>query len=246
MRIHVLLFGPLAEVYGIREEWLELGPAPSASDVYRHYRLRDARIGQLEKSLHIAVNQNIVAPDHPLAPDDEVALLPPVCGGSGAADSDLIDLIDLVDTPLENFPWRKHLSDAAGNFGAVTSFEGLVRRDIVPDPGQTGPVLALAFDAYRPMALSALRSLAIAARERWPIRAVVILHRLGTVPVDEICVVVAVAAGHREEAFAACKFLIDTLKETVPIWKKEVTVSTSRWVEGVLLPATKEAPPAAK
>jgi molybdopterin synthase catalytic subunit/molybdopterin converting factor small subunit len=232
MRVRVLLFGPLAEIYGIREEWLELTGTPHAADVYRHYHQRDARIGQLEKSLHLAVNQSVVAPDHPLSPDDEVALLPPVCGGSGE-----IDLLDFVDTPLEKYPWRAHLSAAAGNFGAVTSFEGLVRKEDAADP-----VLALAFDAYRPMALAGLRKLAADARQRWPIERLVMIHRLGTVPAGEICVVVAVATGHREEAFGACKFLIDTLKATIPIWKKEITASNSRWVEGVLLPHLIEVP----
>jgi molybdopterin synthase catalytic subunit len=231
MRVRVLLFGPLAEIYGVREECLELGAAPRAEDVYRHYRQRDPRIGQLETALHIAVNQAVVSSDHPLAPDDEVALLPPVCGGSPVD----CDLIDLVETPLESHSWRKQLTDASTNFGATVSFEGLVRRE-----DESDPVIALAFDAYRPMALSALRDLAREARERWPIQSIVMLHRLGTVAAGEICVVVAVTTGHREEAFAACKFLIDTLKATIPIWKKEITVSNARWVEGTLLPAPQE------
>ncbi len=233
MRLRVLLFGPLAEIYGARDEWLELGPAPTAADVYQHYRQRDARIGELEKSLHIAVNQTIVGPNHPLTSEDEVALLPPVCGGTDALDRNP-DLIDLVETPLENHPWRKHLAEAAGSYGAITSFEGLVRQE-----DSTDPVTALAFDAYRPMALTTLRALAADARQRWPIQSIVMLHRLGTVAAGEICVVVAVATGHREEAFAACKYLIDTLKATVPIWKKEITASSSHWVEGVLLPNAK-------
>jgi molybdopterin synthase catalytic subunit len=238
MRLRVLLFGPLAEIYGAREEWLNLGAAPTPADVYQHYRQRDARIGELEKSLHIAVNQNIVSANYALAPDDEVALLPPVCGGSDAPAHEPAnsDLIDLVETPLEAYPWRKHLTAAAGHFGAIVSFEGLVRQDVANSGKIADPVTALAFDAYRPMAIAALRSLAIDARQRWPIQSIVMLHRLGTVPAGEICVVTAVATGHREEAFAACKYLIDTLKATVPIWKKEITASSSHWVEGVLLP----------
>jgi molybdopterin synthase catalytic subunit len=234
MRVHVLLFGPLAELYGVREEWLELDGSPKVADVYRHYRERDARIGQLETSLHLAVNQTVVNADHALAPEDEVALLPPVCGGSAGLD---VDLIDLVDCPLEAYPWRKHLADVSGNFGAVTSFEGLVRREEEADP-----VVALAFDAYRPMAMLALRELAAEGRRRWPLQSIVLLHRIGTVPAGEVCVIVAVSTGHREQAFAACRFLIDTLKATVPIWKKEITASTSRWVEGVLLPVAQTSP----
>jgi len=234
MRVRVLLFGPLSEIYGTREEWLELGPAPRAADVHQHYRQRDARIGELAKTLHIAVNQTIVSADYPLAPDDEVALLPPVCGGSDAPGLNS-DLIDLVETSLEDHPWRKHLAEAAGHFGAVVSFEGLVRKDSIRTGDAADPVTALAFDAYRPMAIAALCALAADARQRWPIQSLVLLHRLGTVPAGEICVVTAVAAGHREEAFAACKHLIDTLKATVPIWKKEIAASSSRWVAGVLI-----------
>jgi MoaE-MoaD fusion protein len=237
MRVHVLLFGPLAEIYGVRDEWVELGPAPRAVDVYAHYRRRDTRIGELAKSLHIAVNQTVVAADHALAADDEVALLPPVCGGSGEADP---DLIDLIETPLETYPWRKHLTSTAESFGALATFEGLVRTDSVRNEDHPDPVNALAFDAYRPMAISALRALAAEARQRWPIQSIVLLHRVGTVPAGGICVVVAAATGHREEAFAACKFLIDTLKATVPIWKKEITASSSHWAEGVPLRIAKK------
>jgi len=234
MRVRVLLFGPLAELYGAREESLDLPVAATAADVHRHYRERDPRIGDLGKSLHIAVNQVIADPSHSLAPGDEVALLPPVCGGTETAES---DLIDLVESPLETYPWRQHFTKIDADFGAVASFEGLVRKDLL---NREDPVVALAFDAYRPMAIASLRELAKAARQRWPLQSVVLLHRLGHVNAGEICVVAAVAAGHREEAFAACKFLIDTLKATVPLWKKEIAASTSRWVEGVLLPAAKQ------
>lgn len=231
MRIRVLLFGPLAEIYGSREEWISLSGSPTTFDVYRHYRERDARIGELGASLHIAVNQAVVSPEHTLAPNDEVALLPPVCGGSGTRSS---DLIDLVEEPLEGYPWRRHIVEAAEGFGAVVSFEGLVRKEDEADP-----VVALGFDAYRPMAREVMKSIAVEARQRWPLHCVVLLHRLGSVPAGEVCVVTAVAAGHREEAFAGCKFLIDTLKATVPLWKKEITRSRSHWVEGVLMPAAK-------
>lgn len=238
MRVRVLLFGPLAEIYGAREEWLDLpAAAPTPADVHRHYRERDPRIGELGRSLRVAVNQVAAEADHPLAPGDEVALLPPVCGGTETAET---DLIELVETPLEDYPWRARFSEVGAGSGAVVSFEGLVRKDLIAVSGREDPVIALAFDAYRPMAIASLRELANEARQRWPLQSVVLLHRLGTVQAGEICVVAAVAAGHREEAFAACKFLIDKLKATVPLWKKEVTASTSRWVEGVPLPGPKQ------
>ena len=227
MRVRVLLFGPLAEIFGVREEWLELDGDPRVSDVYRHYFERNAKIGRLQSSLHIAVNRAIAEETHALSPDDEVALLPPVAGGS---DTDG-DLIELVETRLEDHPWRSQLA-SSGTHGALATFEGLVRREEDGDP-----VVALSFDAYRPMAISTMAALADEARQRWPIERVVMIHRLGLVPAGEVCVVVAVTTGHRAESFAACKFLIDTLKATVPIWKKEITASVARWVEGVPMSA---------
>lgn len=229
MRVRVLLFGPLAEIYGVREERIDLRDGARVSDLYSHYHARDPRLGKLASNLRIAVNQSIASPDAPLAAEDEVALLPPVSGGSGKAE--IPDHIELVDTPLEEHPLRLNF-DASGEFGAVTTFEGLVRRE-----NEADPVVALSFDAYRPMAMAQLRELAAEARARWEIRRIVMLHRLGVVPAGQICVLVAVATGHRDQAFAACKFLIDTLKAKVPIWKKEITASGSHWVEGTLIPA---------
>jgi molybdopterin synthase catalytic subunit len=91
-------------------------------------------------------------------------------------------------------------------------------------------VLRLEFEAYETMALSELRKLAEAAATQWPLHAVLMHHRVGVLLPGEIAVIIAVSAAHRDAAFAACRYLIDTLKETVPIWKKEVFTDGEVWV----------------
>lgn len=109
--------------------------------------------------------------------------------------------------------------------GGIDVFIGTVR-------GNTGgrKVLRLEFEAYESMALREMKKIAEQAEANWPLRSVVIHHRTGTLQVGETAVVIAVAAAHRDAAFAACRFIIDTLKQTVPIWKKEIFEDGSQWV----------------
>lgn len=110
--------------------------------------------------------------------------------------------------------------------GAVVTFVGQVRNH-----SRGRRVAYLEYDAYVPMAEKLLKRLAAEASERWPVDAV-IEHRIGRMDVGEASVVICVGSAHRAEAFEACRWLIDTLKETVPIWKKEVGPDGSYWVEG--------------
>jgi molybdopterin synthase catalytic subunit len=112
--------------------------------------------------------------------------------------------------------------------GAVSLFVGITRQF-------TGEkeTLRLEYDAYRPMARKELHALAEAALEQWPIQRLVLMHRIGVVPIREASVIVGVATPHRDASFAACRYLIDTLKAQVPIWKREIYSDGSReWVEG--------------
>lgn len=114
---------------------------------------------------------------------------------------------------------RKHSS------GAISVFIGTVRSATA---GKT--VKLLSFEAYEPMALKEMQKIADAASEKWPIDHVSIVHRVGELAIGEEAVVIAVSSPHRKEAFAACQFCIDTLKQTVPIWKKEVYEDGATWV----------------
>ena len=109
--------------------------------------------------------------------------------------------------------------------GAECYFVGTVRNKT-----KSKAVLKLDFEAYEPMAIKEMQKIAIQAMEKWPLHKVVIHHRVGVLEIGDVPVIIAVSSPHRKEAFAACQFCIDTLKETVPIWKKEIFEDGEVWV----------------
>ncbi len=155
-----------------------------------------------------------------LSDGDEVAFLPPVAGGSGAA----VKMCSLSDRPLvpEEVVARVTGPDAGG----VVTFVGNVR-----DHARGRSIRYLEYEAYPEMAVREMEKIAEAAAERWPGTRVAIGHRSGHLEIGDLAVVVVAAAPHRAEAFEACRYAIDTLKETVPIWKKEVATDGEYWVD---------------
>ena len=139
--------------------------------------------------------------------------------GSGAVH------VRLRDRPLDGGPIER-FAQSPDN-GGLCIFKGVVRRD-----DDLSPVQSLEYDGYRQMACRQLEQIAGEAAARWPGLRVAVEHRLGTVPLGEPSVIIAVGAPHRAEAFAGCRYLIEELKCRVPIWKKEIAASGSRWVEG--------------
>lgn len=226
--MRVLLFGPLAARLGRREDWVELPSGAAAREIYAHYAGLDAGIGELGRDLQIAVNAEFAGPESPLAEGDEVALLPPMSGGATAPEAAAAELIQLVRGPLPLSGARAAV--AAPGHGGVVVFEGVTRADAVAGH----PVVYLEYEAYEEMALGQMRALAAAARQRWPIGALAMAHRLGRVEVGETSVVIAVGAPHRAAAFEACAWAITELKRSVPIWKREFTAAGGeRWARGV-------------
>ena len=132
-------------------------------------------------------------------------------------------MVKLTREPIELTP----LTATAPADGALALFVGVVRNE---NGGR--PVLHLEYEAYEEMALVEMERVAAEARQRWPVSDVSIVHRLGRMEIGEASVAVAVAAPHRGEAFEACRFSIDTLKQTVPIWKKEFYADGAVWLEG--------------
>lgn len=132
-------------------------------------------------------------------------------------------MILLTETPIDLPAVLAHVQ--APGAGAVDVFIGTVR-----DNTQRKAVVRLEYEAYAPMALKKMEELAAEARRRWPVEALALVHRVGLLQIGEAAVVIAVATPHRAEAFEACRWLIDTLKETVPIWKKEVFEDGEVWV----------------
>jgi len=121
----------------------------------------------------------------------------------------------------------------AGPDGAVVLFDGIVR-----DNTRGRKTLYLVYEAYEAMALEQMRGLAAEAVERFGVRDVALAHRLGRLEIGETSVLIAVASAHRGAAFEACRWIIDTLKKTVPIWKKEHFVDGAVWADGEPFPAT--------
>ncbi len=176
----------------------------------------------LLNSCAVAVNQQYASRQQALQEDDEVALLPPVSGGAPCR-------IALVREPI--VPQEILCDFASGADGAVVTFEGIVR-----DNTRGRRTLHLDYEAYEEMALQQMQVLADTACRDHGVHQVVLVHRLGLLTVGEISVFLAVASAHRPQAFSACRWLIDTLKQTVPIWKKETFEDGAVWVAGEPFP----------
>ena len=150
------------------------------------------------------------------------------------------DIIELVREPIDPLPLIR--SVRAPEDGAIVTFDGFVRNQ-----SHNRPTLYLDYEAYESMALGKMREIASELHEKYRIHRVAIVHRLGRLEIGETSVFIAVSAPHRAAAFDACRFAIDTLKRTVPIWKKEYFEDGAVWADGELPPvpvATPRAKPA--
>jgi len=231
MRVRVLVFGVLKDLISQPSGELDLPDGATVAVLLDHYRHRATGNGSIWSSLAVAVNREYVTAAHPLSDGDEVALLPPVSGGApdplaegpGPHVSIVHQRIDAhtIVTSLER-----------PEDGALVIFDGMVRNN-----SRGRRTLYLVYEAYEEMALAQIRVLAFKALADFPIRDVAIVHRLGRLEVGETSVLIAVASAHRAAAFDACRWLIDTLKKTVPIWKKEHFEDGAVWADGEPFPA---------
>ena len=212
VKVRVRLFAQLRERAGSSE--LEL-------DLPEGARVRDAlaAVGDVAAGLPVvmAVNREYAAEDAELAAGDELALIPPVSGGAGPHVAVRAEALSLAEVAARVRDPRA---------GAVVTFEGVTRE-----------VDRLEYEAYEEMALESMRAIAEAAVERHGLCAAAVEHRVGSVPLSEPSVVVAVSAPHRGEAFAGAREIIDAVKAQAPIWKREVEGEERRWVDGTT-PAT--------
>lgn len=165
--------------------------------------------------LRVAVNHEFSALDAPVPEGAEVALIPPVAGGSGA--------FLVTDAPLSLDAVVRAVSGTGQ--GGVVTFSGAVR-----DSTHGKAVVRLEYEAYAPMAERKLAEIAAEAAAQWPGARVAIHHRVGVLVPGELAVVIAASTPHRAEAFAACRHAIERLKADVPIWKKEVYADGAVWV----------------
>jgi molybdopterin synthase catalytic subunit len=227
MRVRLVSFGPLQSVFPAGGLWLELADGESVAGLLAV--LRDQRIvaAPALRSSAVAVNHEYAATTQILADGDEVAILPPVSGGSPAV---VAGPVALVREPIDTAAVLAAIKSSAD--GAVCVFDGIVR-----DNTRGRPTLHLDYEAYEEMALRQMHQLRALAMERYLVREVVLVHRLGRLLVGETSVLIAVASAHRGAAFDACRFVIDTLKKTVPIWKKEQFADGALWADGEPFPS---------
>ena len=206
MAVRVRLFAGLRERAGWSER--ELERVDRVADVWAALDLGDEPEGLL-----YAVNKEYADGDRPLADGDEVALIPPVSGGAFRLSEEPLSLDAAVDEVR---------SDRAG---AIATFTGTTR---VQSRGRT--VLHLDYEAYEEMAEQVMAQIAEELMRRYDLCKIAIHHRTGRVDIGEASVMIAVSAPHRQDALAACKDAIDTLKEQAPLWKKEFYDGGEEWI----------------
>lgn len=225
MRVRVLVFGVLKELIPEPSASLELPEGARVRQMLDYYRKTFAEREALWRSLAVAVNREYVSAEHMLKDGDEVALLPPVSGGAEGHGPHVSIVHERIDahTTVTNLERPED--------GALVIFDGMVRNNT-----RGRRTLYLIYEAYEEMALGQMRALATKAMADFAVRDVAIVHRLGRLEVGESSVLIAVASAHRAAAFDACRWLIDTLKKTVPIWKKEFFEDGAVWADGEAFP----------
>ena len=223
MRVTVLFFGVLKEMLSSESQTLDLPAGSTVDAILEHYRELLPQRPKLWSTLAIAVNQSYAVKGCLLRDGDEVALLPPVSGGSNS-------FVSLVKEPIDSASLATEVKQ--GEDGAVVVFDGIVRNNT-----RGRRTLFLVYEAYEEMALRQMRALAEEAVAVHGVRQVAMVHRLGRLEVGETSVLIAVSSAHRAQAFEACRWLIDTLKKTVPIWKKEHFEDGAVWADGEPFPA---------
>jgi molybdopterin synthase catalytic subunit len=218
MTVIVRLFARYREAAGHDRVDLELGEGATVETAWEAMVRRFPALAPYRDFTLFAVDSDYVSPDRPLASGDELCFFPPVSGGAGD------DLVELTARPLSEKALAAAVADAGA--GAVALFSGVVR-------DETGGrrVKFLEYEAHPTMAEVKMREIAAGMRRRWPaLRKIAIVHRIGRLDIGESSVIIAVSSPHRREAFEACQHAIDTLKETVPIWKKEYFEDGEVWV----------------
>ncbi|MCP4245746.1 MAG: hypothetical protein GY778_01735 [bacterium] len=234
IRVSVIMLGPARDLTGVEEAAVELAEGSPLVNLIEQLAERFPKMApglrgdspEGTPSVRLAVNREFCSPDHTLADGDEVAVIPPVSGG--LPDEPEVVHVALVHELIDAAAERRRVGGDHGVGGLVT-FEGTTRAEHRPDHSD---LIRLHYEAYEDMALAQMRRLADDARQRWAIQRVALVHRLGDVPLGEASVLIIVACGHRAEAFEACCWLIDRLKQDVPIWKKDVWADgATSWVD---------------
>jgi molybdopterin synthase catalytic subunit len=239
MQVRVLPFGVLKDWLGASAATVELPEGATVADLLERLSagLAAPQPAQLLRGIAVSVNAEFAASAQVLSEGDEVGLLPPVSGGSALAakvlDSPSGERPEAAALTREPIDAQRLIAAAKScEDGAVVVFDGTVRNHT-----RGRQTLHLDYEAYEEMAVKQMRELVAEAIRRFGIRDAFIVHRLGRLHVGQTSVLIVVAAAHRGPAFEACRWLIDTLKKTVPIWKKETFADGAVWAAGEPFPA---------
>ena len=216
MNLTILYFAAARERVGTSRETLELAPGARVADVLKALAARHPALAPLLPHLRVAVNQEFSGLDAEVPAGAELALIPPVAGGSAG-------LFRVVDRPLR---LEEVVEAVAGEaYGGLVTFSGSVRNQT-----RGRGVVRLEYEAYPPMAEKKLAEIGAEVAGRFSGTRLAIVHRVGTLVPGELAVVIAAAAPHRKEAFLGCEHAIERLKQDVPIWKKEFYADGEVWV----------------
>jgi molybdopterin synthase catalytic subunit len=236
MQVNVLFFGVLKDLAGMAGERLDLPEGAEVEDLLTHYEKRLPQLRQWRGVMALSVNHEYAGTDARLHAGDEVALLPPVSGGASdrsnqpGGEALRTEHAAIVRERIDTSAILERIKKPED--GAAAVFEGVVRNNT-----RGRQTLYLDYQAYEEMALKQMEALAQQALEQFAVREVALVHRLGRLEIGETSVLIAVASAHRGPAFEACRWLIDTLKKTVPIWKKEYFVDGAVWADGEPFPS---------
>ncbi len=223
IRVEIRLYALLAELAGTRRLELMLPAGAQAHDALERVVEQHPELDEQLGRFRIALDQEYVEEDAELRDGSVLALIPPVSGGENMSQSEEFTPFLVTDEPLDPEPLVEYCT--TNRMGAVITFAGTVRE--FTGDHQTS---YLEYEAYPDMATKLFREIAAEIEEKWPGTRVAVAHRTGRLDIGETSVLVVVGSPHRAEAFEACRYGIDELKERAPIWKKEVYAEGSHWV----------------
>ena len=231
IQIHVLFFGAARDAAGAEEMDIELKTPATAATAREEILAAYPELQRFGKSLLFAVNQEYAEALRSIDDGDELAIFPPVSGGSDAGTAGILpassspDFFELTTDPIDVGTVARRV--VLPQCGATVTLDGYAR-----EWTRGRRTLHLVYEAYPPMAISEMERLGQQAHEKFEIAHIGIVHRTGRLNIGETSVVIAVSAPHRRAAFEACEWAIRELKRTVPIWKKEFFEDGEVWVEG--------------
>jgi molybdopterin converting factor subunit 1 len=221
--IRVLFFGAARDVVNANHLELSLDAPATVSSAFQNLIARFAPLERFGRSLLFAVNQEYATPDTLLKENDELAVFPPVSGGSCDYRCPN-DFFELTTEPIDVGQVARRV--VLPECGATVTLDGYAR-----EWTKGKRTLYLVYEAYDSMALSEMERLGAEAHKQFEIAHLGIVHRTGRLEIGETSVVIAASAPHRKAAFEACEWAIKELKRTVPIWKKEVYENGEEWVD---------------